>query len=136
MNKITGQSVTQGLLPESVRYSLPRLCAPLILAFSLLIQDVAIAAPSGSDLLEACTQSMRDGFDSMKGKLCTWYVTPCDCNIDKTIPMVCLPESVSTETLAGIVISGLQQRPELQQLDATRAAAEILSARYSCPATQ
>ena len=136
MSKITVQSVTQGSLPETVRYAIPRLSAPLILAFTLLIQDVAIAAPSGSDLLEACTLSMRDGFDSMKGKLCTWYVTPCDCNIDKTIPMVCLPESVSTETLAGIVISGLQQRPDLQQLDATRAAAEILSARYSCPAAQ
>jgi hypothetical protein len=136
MSEITGQSVTRIFLPKTVQCTLRRLCAPLILTATLLIQDVAIAAPSGSDLLEACTLSMRDGFDSMKGKLCTWYVTPCDCNIDKTIPMVCLPESVSTETLAGIVISGLQQRPDLQQLDATRAAAEILSASYSCPATQ
>jgi|APGre2960657468_1045069.scaffolds.fasta_scaffold66585_1 Rap1a immunity proteins len=131
-NEITRQSATRTSLPKTAR----RLCTPLILAATLLIQNVVIAAPSGSDLLEACTQSMRDGFDSMKGKLCTWYVTPCDCNIDKTIPMVCLPESVSTETLAGLVISGLQQRPDLQLLDATRAAAEILSARYSCPAAQ
>jgi hypothetical protein len=107
----------------------------MVLTCLLLIQD-AVAAPSGRDLLEACTQSMRDGFDSMIGKMCTWYVTPCDCNIDKTIPMVCLPESVSTETLADLVIQGMQERPDLQQLDATRAAAEILSTRYSCPAVQ
>ncbi len=96
----------------------------------------ANAAPSGSDLLTACTRSMQDGFESMTGKLCTWYVTPCDCNIDKTIPMVCLPESVTTETLAGLVISGLEQRPELQLLDATRAAAVILSGKYPCPASR
>ena len=133
MNESTSRSSTRTTFPGPGRILLRRLL--LVLTCLLLIQD-AVAAPSGRDLLDACTQSMRDGFDSMIGKMCTWYVTPCDCNIDKTIPMVCLPESVSTETLAGIVINGLQQRPELQQLDATRAAAEILSVTYTCPAAE
>ena len=112
-------------------------CAGRILGSSLLLVLLSIpapatAAPSGGDLLQACNQALRDGFDTMVGKMCTWYVTPCDCNIDKTIPKVCLPESVSTETLTGLVISGLTQQPELQQLDATRAAARILSGEYPC----
>ena len=105
----------------------------LLLSVLLLTHNSSHAAPSGADLLEACTQSVRDGFDSMIGKMCTWYVTPCDCNIDKSIPLVCLPESVPTETLAGLVIAGLTKRPDLQQFDATHAAALILADQYPCP---
>lgn len=109
----------------------------LILGLSILsLTQPVVAAPNGNDLLQACEQSLRDGFESMIGKMCTWYVTPCDCNIDKSIPRVCLPESIPTETLAGIIISGLTEQPELQQLDATRAAAEILSAKYPCTETR
>lgn len=105
----------------------------LFLTALLLPHYSSHAAPSGADLLEACTRSVRDGFDSMIGKMCTWYVTPCDCNIDKSIPLVCLPESVPTETLAGLVIEGLTKRPDLQQFDATHAAALILADQYPCP---
>jgi hypothetical protein len=100
--------------------------------YLILNPPVATAAPSGADLLEACQQSMRDGFDSMIGKMCTWYVTPCDCNLDKSMPMVCLPESVTTETLAGLVINGLTEHPELQLLDASHAAANVLSQKFPC----
>ncbi len=107
-------------------------CLSLLILLTASPAAVVQAAPSGSDLLQACTQSMKHGFDDMVGKMCTWYVTPCDCKIDKGIPLVCLPAEIPTETLAGIVIDGLKAQPELQQLDATRAAATILSAKYSC----
>lgn len=107
-----------------------------LISVLLFMNNTVIAAPTGGDLLQVCTESVRDGFDTMKGKMCTWYVTPCDCNIDKTLPMVCLPESVPTETLANVVISGLAEQPDLQQQSATRAAALILSVKYPCPARQ
>lgn len=104
----------------------------LLILFTASPSAVVQAAPSGSDLLQACTQSMQHGFDDMVGKMCTWYVTPCDCKIDKGIPLVCLPAEIPTETLASLVIDGLKAQPELQQMDATRAAATILSAKYPC----
>jgi len=107
-------------------------CVSLLILMSASPSAVVQAAPSGSDLLQACTQSMQHGFDDMVGKMCTWYVTPCDCKIDKGIPLVCLPEEIPTSTLASLVIDGLKAQPELQQLDATRAAATILSAKYPC----
>jgi len=107
-----------------------------LMSVLLLTQGKPMAAPTGGDLLEACTESVSHGFDSLIGQMCTWYVTPCDCNIDKSIPMVCLPESAETKSLAAIVIAGLTAQPHLQQLDATQAAAKILSEKYPCPLRQ
>jgi hypothetical protein len=107
-----------------------------LMSVLLLTHGRLVAAPTGGDLLEACTESVSRGFDSMIGQMCTWYVTPCDCNIDKSLPAVCLPESADTKSLSAIVISGLTTQPDLQQLDATRAAAMILSEEYPCPVPQ
>ena len=117
----------------SARITKLKFCVASLLITNLLLSPISVsAAPSGNDLLQACTESVRNGFDTMKGKMCTWYVTPCDCNIDKTIPQVCLSESVTTESLAATVIAGLTEKPELQQESAARAAALILSEKYPC----
>lgn len=92
------------------------------------------AAPSAADLEAACQQSLNEGFHGNEGMLCTWYVTPCDCDYGKKqeIPRVCLPGTVSVETLANEVMAGLQQQPELKTEDAGFAAALILSRIYPC----
>jgi hypothetical protein len=92
------------------------------------------AAPSGADLETACQQSLDAGFHGNEGMLCTWYVTPCDCDYGKEqkIPRVCLPETVTVETLAYEVIAGLQEQPELKTKDAELAVALILSRIYPC----
>jgi len=92
------------------------------------------AAPSGADLESACQQSLNNGFHGNEGMLCTWYVTPCDCDYGKKqeIPHVCLPATVTVETLAREVIAGLQQQPGLKTKDAGFAAALILSHIYPC----
>ena len=92
------------------------------------------AAPTAVDLLYACEHSLENGFQGIEGEVCTWYVTPCDCDYGKAneIPRVCLPESVPVETLARIVVSGLKEQPELRMNDANYAAALILSRIYPC----
>jgi len=106
--------------------------------FSLLIlvfySSGVCAAPSGADLETACQQSLDNGFHGNEGMLCTWYVTPCDCDYDKVqeFPRVCLPGTVTVEILAGEVIAGLRGQPELKTKYAGLAAALILSRIYPC----
>ena len=104
------------------------------LLFSLFYSSGVYAAPSGADLEAACQQSLDEGFHGHEGMLCTWYVTPCDCDYGKEqeAPRVCLPETVTVETLAGEVIAGLQEQPGLKTGDAGFAAALILSRIYPC----
>ena len=92
------------------------------------------AAPGADDLLKACEASLENGFQGIQGDLCIWYVTPCDCEYGKAseLPRVCLPESISTETLADKVVRGLIDQPELQAESADFAAAMILSRIYPC----
>ena len=94
-----------------------------------------IATPSGADLLLACEHSLTNGFQGIKGQMCIWYATPCDCSYgnETEAPAVCLPVSVATETLVQEVIAGLQDQTELQAIDANVAAAMILSRTYPCP---
>ena len=90
------------------------------------------AAPSGADLEIACRQSLDKGFQGDMGMVCSWYVTPCDCDYGKKgeIPRVCLPEAVTIEKLAGQVLTGLQNHPELKTRDAGFAASSILFGQY------
>lgn len=92
------------------------------------------AAPAAVDLLHACEHSLDNGFQGIEGDVCTWYVTPCDCDYGKTkeMPRVCLPESVPAESLARIVVSGLKEQPGLHKDYADYAAAIILSRVYPC----
>ena len=93
-----------------------------------------LADPSGAELLSACEFSMDSGFEGIKGQMCTWYVTPCDCEYSKDphAPRVCLPEFVAIESLAKQVVNGLKAQPELQEKNAEVAAAIILSQTYPC----
>jgi hypothetical protein len=107
-----------------------------ILISMLTFSRLLVAAPTGGDLLDACTKSVGTGFDSVAGQMCFWYVTPCDCTFDTDKPRVCLPESLPTESLAREVIAGLTQEPELRQLDASLAAATVLARKYPCVETE
>jgi len=111
---------------------LPVLTSLLVLC---LINSPIQAAPGGDDLLRACSHSLANDFSGTEGQMCIWYTTPCNCEMEaeETIARVCLPESVSNEKLAQVVISGLQERPELQEEEARIAAALILSRIYACP---
>lgn len=104
-----------------------------IILFLVLSGDV-LAAPSGADLLRACEDSLVNGFQSTKGMVCIWYVTPCDCNFGdkKTIPRVCLPKNANHEDLARVVVKSLKENKELQTRTAAMAAGTILSPIYPC----
>jgi hypothetical protein len=104
-------------------------------AFTLLliiITSPVTAAPTGSDLLYACNESVKSGFDSIEGQMCTWYATPCDCNPDDKMPKVCLPEDLSKLDAARIIIGGLTEETELQMQTASDAAIIILARKYPC----
>ena len=90
--------------------------------------------PSGSDLLLACEESIESGYNSTRGMLCIWYVTPCDCDAGKKpdLPRVCLPADVSHEQLTLQVVRELRQKPLLQEQTAEAAAASILAPLYPC----
>lgn len=104
------------------------------LLFLLCIPGVAAAAPNGEDLLRACRQSLESGFQGVAGRMCEYYVTPCDCEAGRAadILRVCLPAEVSTKALARKVIDGLEVEPALQRRPAADAAARILSRDYPC----
>ena len=109
----------------------PALKVTIFCLFSFSFQD-GYAAPTGSDLLQACSLSIESGFDSMEGKMCAWYVTPCNCGTDKNIPAVCLPEDVDLDELAKLVTEGLTTREQLLNLYAAESAAIILSENFPC----
>ncbi len=94
----------------------------------------AQAATTGADLLTVCDTALKTNFRGMNGKMCIWYVTPCDCDFggDTALPPVCLPDSVSNLTLAFMVTEMLKATPEFQKKDAGEAAALILSEVYPC----
>jgi len=104
-----------------------------VLLFFLPPRPVS-AAPSGADLLVACKHSLGNDFRGIEGQMCIWYVTPCDCSSTgkKEIPRVCLPRSEPVETLARVVIEGLQATTGLQTLEADIAAALVLVKTYPC----
>ena len=104
------------------------------ISFLLLISVEAWSAPSGTDLLKACEESLANGFHGSTGMMCIWYVTPCDCHHGKdiAIPRVCLPDNEPHELLAREVVEGLKSQPELQTVIAEIAVGVILSPRYPC----
>ena len=95
---------------------------------------MALADPSGAKLLTACEQSLVNGFTGIEGMMCTWYVTPCDCDYSKgsETPRVCLPPSPDIEALAREVTAGLRAQPDLQGKGANIAAGLILTRIYPC----
>ncbi len=92
------------------------------------------AAPTGADVVAACEESLAKGFQDIKGMMCVWYVTPCDCSYgkDPAIPRVCLPDGKDTDALAREVIEGLKLQPELLSQSAELSSNTILAAKYPC----
>jgi hypothetical protein len=110
------------------------LCLVVYVFLFMLFIERVMAAPSGTDLLAACEHSLKNGFQGIKGQMCIWYVTPCDCSYSEKskVTRVCLPATVATETLVQEVIAGLLKQTELQAEEANVAAALILSQTYPC----
>ena len=100
----------------------------------LSVNTQVMASPTGADVLTVCEESLAKGFEGIKGMMCVWYVTPCDCTYgkDPAIPRVCLPDGMDTEALAREVIEGLKLRPELQSQSAELSSNTILAEKYPC----
>ena len=110
-----------------------KVLAPAIVLL-LCINTGSAASPVGADVVLACEESLANDFEGMKGMMCTWYVTPCDCTTgkDPEIQRVCLPDDLEVEELARQVIEGLKLEPELQSKSAEVASSIILSKKYPC----
>ena len=95
----------------------------------------AAATPSATRLIYACEHALEYGFNDINGMLCTWYVTPCDCNQANKpeIPRVCLPPDIPVEFLAREVIDGIKTQEVPVTVDADYAAAKVLAKHYPCP---
>ncbi len=107
----------------------------LFIGLVLLSMSTSLfATPNGKALLTACKHSLSNGFSGTEGKMCTWYVTPCDCfhSADSEIPRVCLPPSPDVVALAREVADGLAETPDLLNKTADVAAGTILIKNYPC----
>ena len=103
------------------------------IAVLIFYSSPVAAAPDGADLLAACEHALQHDFQGVKGKMCQWYVTPCDCDHgQQPRPRVCLPQDIPVDTLAREVIMGIREKHELQSESAGMAAAIILSEHYPC----
>ncbi len=103
------------------------------LAILLITPGLAHAAPTCKELIRACEIGLSNGFRGLRGKMCVWYVTPCDCDAsDPALPRVCLPDAVDVERIAVEVTEILKVSPEVQDLEADAAVANILSVIYPC----
>ena len=105
-----------------------------VLFLLLNLNTQVMASPTGADVVAACEESLEKGFEGIKGMMCVWYVTPCDCTYgkDPAIPRVCLPDDKETEELAMEVIEGLKLRTELQLQTAEFSVNTVLTAKYPC----
>jgi hypothetical protein len=111
-----------------IKYTYPITIAALLL---LGLNNVT-AAPTGKDLLDACNKSIESGFSGVEGQMCAWYIIPCDCDTDFSLPKICLPENIELDDLAKIIIDGIFQQPELQKKYAALTATTILSQNFPC----
>ncbi|NNE37107.1 MAG: hypothetical protein HKN08_02285 [Gammaproteobacteria bacterium] len=101
-------------------------------ALLLIVAINGQAAPTGSDLLLACSTAQENGYDSIQGQMCTWYVIPCNCSYDTDIPESCTPEDMQVQELADIVIKHLTGNDALLSQTATKSAAIILAEKFPC----
>ena len=94
----------------------------------------AQAVPNGSDLLQACEVSLENGFRDIEGQMCEYYVITCDCDLGSgnAGSGICIPDHVSTETLARDVVNGIKNSPGLLQEYAVTAVEKVLSEKYPC----
>ena len=99
---------------------------------TLLAAPAAGAAPTGAELLQVCESALKSNFRGMRGKMCTWYVTPCDCDTAPGLPRVCLTDPIEPPKLAITVTEVLKAVPEFQLKSSEEAVALILSEVYPC----
>lgn len=95
--------------------------------------EPAVAAPSSDDIVTMCERALSKGFRGRTAQMCTWYVTPCDCDAEQNYaPRVCVPEDIASKTLAEQVVTLLKGLPEFRQEDGAQAVAQVLAVRYPC----
>lgn len=92
----------------------------------------ANAAPTATELVEVCQSAIDSNFSGVPGKMCTWYVTPCDCDTAPGVPRVCLTDPVEPDKLAFTFIEMMKVMPELTDKGAEEAVGIILSEIYPC----
>lgn len=113
-----------------MRFALIILCSLAVLELSPARAD---SIPNGAQLLNSCDHALAHGFGGIEGKMCQWYVTPCECTaLQPGVPRVCLPEDAKPKDLAELVVKGLRAEPKLKDQSATMAANTILARRYPC----
>jgi len=100
----------------------------------LLLPTLVHAVPSSDELVQICERALANGYNGKRAQMCTWYVTPCDCDVSQLgeIPRVCIPTNVQSRKLAQQVTELLKALPEYRQPDGARAAAQVLSVVYPC----
>ena len=98
-----------------------------------IVSAQAMAAPSSDDIVTMCERALSKGFRGRTAQMCTWYVTPCDCDAGQNnVPRVCVPEDIASKTLAEQVVTLLKGLPEFRMDDGAKAVAQVLAVRYPC----
>ena len=98
-----------------------------------VVSAQAMATPSSDDIVTMCERALSKGFRGRTAQMCTWYVTPCDCDAEQNnAPRVCVPEDIASKTLAEQVVTLLKGLPEFRQEDGPQAVAQVLAVRYPC----
>ncbi|MEM7465422.1 MAG: Rap1a/Tai family immunity protein [Pseudomonadota bacterium] len=104
---------------------------------SIQVAPAVHAVPSSDELIAICERALSRGYRGKAAQMCTWYVTPCDCDVStKQIPRVCIPKEIPSARLAEQVVILLKGLPEFQDSDGAVAAAEVLSVVYPCQASR
>lgn len=109
-------------------------CLIVIAVFFFLAPATSHAVPTSDELVNICEHALRTGYVGRRAQMCTWYVTPCDCDISAVgdMPRVCIPEGTPTTQLAKQVVEVLSELQEYRQADGARAAAQVLAVIYPC----
>lgn len=103
------------------------------IVFALIMQQ-AQSAVDGHDLLRACESAINSATGGIAEQMCEYYVTPCNCDGDETggRPSICLPDDLTVNERARIVVDGLRRSPALLREYAGTAAAVVLEKIYPC----
>ncbi len=109
-------------------------CLIVTLIFLFGFNAAVHAVPTSDELVTICERALNAGYVGRRAQMCTWYVTPCDCDVSSSgdMPRVCIPKGTPTARLARQVVEVLGELEEYQQPDGARAAAQVLAVIYPC----
>ena len=80
-----------------------------------------------------CERALANGYRGRPAQMCTWYVTPCDCDLAQNeLARACVPEDIPSKKIAEQVVTLLKGLPEFRQADGAKAVSEVLAVRYPC----